>query len=424
LRAPKNNPKYIPQKPCLRGFLAAKSEFSGGPRGHFLSMAEELSYVLVTPYSIRKSRTGGILARLISRTGLEVVAARMYAPSAGLVEKYAATIVNDPEPRHRATQELIRKYVVANFGPSNGVRPRVLFLVFKGEDAVNKLRSTVGHIVNERTSGETIRDTYGDYFADGNGNVTYFEPAVLAPPDAASAEADLKLWASFSDSDGGLIDEAITFPAGAKVEKTLVLIKPDNFRFPNARPGGVIDLFSRTGLYIIACKVHRMSVAQAEEFYGPVLDVLQDKLRGRSGEIARPLLEKEFSITLSDDVQTKLGDLLGPINGRENWEQIVRFMAGMKPSDCPADRRNEPGSEKCIALCYQGIDAVRKIREVLGPTDPSKAPPGTIRREFGQTIMVNAAHASDSPENAQREMGIVQIKENNLKPLIEGWFEK
>jgi len=46
-----------------------------------------------------------------------------------------------------------------------------------------------------------------------------------------------------------------------------------------------------------------------------------------------------------------------------------------------------------------------KIREVLGPTDPAKAPPGSIRREFGSTIMVNAAHASDSPDNARREMG-------------------
>jgi nucleoside diphosphate kinase len=386
-------------------------------------MAEELSYVIVTPYSIRKSRTGGILARLISRTGLDLVAARMFAPSEELVEKYAAGIVTDPEPRHRATQELIKKYVVKNFAPNGaGSRPRVLVLVFKGEDAVLKLRSTVGHIVNERTSGETIRDTYGDYMADANGTVNYFEPAVLAPPDAESAKKDLLLWASYSDKDGGLLDDAVSFPPGTKVEKTLVLIKPDNFRFPNARPGGVIDLFSRTGLYIIACKVHRMSVAQAEEFYGPVLEVLQDKLKGRSGEIATGLIEKEFSIKLSAEAQTKLGELLGPINGRENWEQIVKFMAGLRPSDCPADKRTDPGSEKCIALCYQGIDAVRKIREVLGPTDPSKAPPGTIRREFGQTIMVNAAHASDSPENAVREMGIVQIKENNLKPLIESWF--
>ena len=64
------------------------------------------------------------------------------------------------------------------------------------------------------------------------------------------------------------------------------------------------------------------------------------------------------------------------------------------------------------------MDAVRKIREVLGPTDPSKAPSGTIRREFGQTVMINAAHASDSPENAKREMDIIQITENNLQPLI------
>jgi len=387
-------------------------------------MAEELSYVLVTPYSIRKSRTGGIVARLISRTGLDLVAARMYAPSTELAERYAAGIPTDPDPSHRATQELIKKYVLKQITSTKGTKPRLLLLVFKGESAVAKIKATVGHIVNERTSGETIRDTYGDYLVDANGEVSYFEPGVLAPPDVESAERDLKLFAEYSDSDGGLLDTAIQFPAGTKVEKTLVLIKPDNFRFPNARPGGVIDLFSRTGLYIIACKVHRMTVAQAEEFYGPVLEVLQDKLRGRFGETAKRLVEAETGLQLSPEVESQLGDILGPIGGRENWEQIVAFMSGLKPSECPADKRNEPGSEKCIALCYQGVDAVRKIREVLGPTDPSKAPPGTIRREFGSTIMVNAAHASDSPENAAREMGIVQISENNLKPLIASWFAK
>jgi len=132
--------------------------------------------------------------------------------------------------------------------------------------------------------------------------------------------------------------------------------------------------------------------------------------------------EREFGFALNEDVQGRLGDLLGPLAGRENWESIVNFMSGMKPSECPADHRNEPGTEKCIALVYQGVDAVRKIREVLGPTDPSKAPPGSIRREYGSTIMVNAAHASDSPENAEREMKIVQMEENNLKPLIEAQF--
>jgi nucleoside diphosphate kinase len=245
---------------------------------------------------------------------------------------------------------------------------------------------------------------------------------VLAPPDAEAAERSLKLWASYSDCDGGILDGTVQFPAGENVEKTLVLIKPDNFRFPNARPGGVIDVLSRTNLYIIGMKVHFMSVAQACEFYGPVLDVLKDKLRDRAGTLARLALEQELGIKLNEDVQRQLGDLLGPISGQQNWESIVQFMAGTRPSECAPEHVNDPGTEKCIAIVYQGVDAVRKIREVLGPTDPSKAPPGSIRKEFGQTIMVNAAHASDAPENAQREMGIVKITENNLKPFIESFY--
>jgi len=129
--------------------------------------------------------------------------------------------------------------------------------------------------VHERTSGETIRDTFGDYITDDSGEVTYFEPGVLAAFDAEAVEQDLRLWAKFSDSDGGVLDRVIKYPAGKEIEKTLVLIKPDNFKFPNIRPGGVIEVFSRTGLYIVGFKVHRMSVAQAEEFYGPVLPVLE-----------------------------------------------------------------------------------------------------------------------------------------------------
>src|SRR5437773_12373458 len=133
-----------------------------------------------------------------------------------------------------------------------------------------------------------------------------------------------------------------------------------------------------------------MSVGQAGEFYGPVLPVLEEKL--------------------------------GTTSGRENWESIVEFMAGRKPSECPPEERDLPGTEKSIAIIYQGVDAVGKIRDVLGPTDPAKAPPGSIRKEFGQTIMINAAHASDSVENAQREMAIVRVAENNFKPLIENFY--
>ena len=116
---------------------------------------EELSYVIVTPYSMRKSRTGGIIARLISRTGLEIVTARMFAPSEELTKRYADTIVTETDPEHRATQELIRDYVLKNFtGKLNGQRARALMLVFRGPDAVEKIHHTIGHIVHERTSGE------------------------------------------------------------------------------------------------------------------------------------------------------------------------------------------------------------------------------------------------------------------------------
>jgi nucleoside diphosphate kinase len=382
-------------------------------------MAEDLSYVLLTPYSLRKSRTGGIISRLLARTGLELVAGRIFAPSPELVAAYAEMVAGEPDPKHSGTQELIRDYVRKNFAPDAEGRPqRVLLLVLRGEDAVARTRAITGHIVSPKPSGETIRDTYGDYIVE-DGRVVYFEPAVLTAPDPASAREHLDLWARFSDSDGGILEDSVVFPAGENVETTLVLIKPDNFRFPNVRPGGVIDTFSRTGLSIVGFQVHHMSVAEAEEFYGPVLDVLMDKMGEPSGKRARLAVEEELGLPLDDSVEAQLAGLLGPVAGRSHWETIVQFMCGTRPSQCTPAARNLPGSEKSVAVVYRGIDAVAKIRAVLGPTDPSKAPPGSIRREFGQTVMVNAAHASDSVENARREITILQLQKNNLKPLLD-----
>ena len=382
-------------------------------------MAEELSYVLLTPYSLRKSRTGGIISRLLARTGLELVGGRIFSPGRELANTYAEMAAGEPDPKHEATQELIREYVRKKFVTgADGTPSRVLLLVLRGEDAVSKTRAVAGHIVAERPKGETIRETYGDYIVE-NGRVVYFEPAVLAAQDSESARTHLAFWAKYSDSDGGILEDSVIFPAGENVETTLVLIKPDNFRFPNARPGGVIDTFSRSGLSIVGFKVHHMSVAEAEVFYGPVLDVLLDKMREPSGKRARLVVEEELGVPLDSATETSMGELLGPIAGRAHWESIVQFMAGTRPAQCPPDRRELPGSEKCVALVYRGIDAVAKIRAVLGPTDPSKAPPGSIRKEFGQTVMINAAHASDSQENARREMEIIRIAENNLKPLLE-----
>ncbi len=386
-------------------------------------MSSQLAYVIITPYSLHKSRTGGILSRLSTRTGLELVAARMFAPSAELVQEYAEHTISANDPQDRRIQQLIHDYILQNLAPDpkTGLRRRVMMLVFQGEDAARKARAVVGHISPNRRGGETIRDTYGDLIMDGD-QIRYFEPAVLASPTAEEADAKLKIWAKYSDSDGGLLENVIAYNPGEKGERTLVLIKPENFRFPTGRPGNMIDFFSRTGLFIVGVKLHRMSVAQAIEFYGPVREVLRTKLKDMVAAKARAALEKEFGFTLPAECEGQLGNLLGAPFGDNQFENIVRFMSGRSPSETPEAERNQPGSEKCIALVYEGVNAVRKIRDVLGPTDPSKAPPGSIRREFGSTVMVNAAHASDSEENARREIGIVKPAENHFKRVIDRFY--
>ena len=386
----------------------------------------QLAYVIITPYSLRKSRTGGILSRLITRTGLELVAARMFAPSAELVKEYSAAVISSHDPQDKKIQELIHNYILQNLAPDpkTGLRRRVMVLLLRGEDAVRKARSVIGHISAERSGGETIRDTYGDLILGESGEVKYFEPAVLAAPAAEEAEAKLKLWARYSDKDGGVVDNVVDHKPGEKVERTLVLIKPDNFRFPTGRPGNVIDFFSRTGLYIVGIKVLHMSVAQAMEFYGPVREVLRTKLKDVVASKAVGALEKELGFKIPADAAKQLGEALCPAFGDNQFDNIVRFMCGFAPSERPQADWNKPGTERCIALVYEGVNAVAKIRDVLGPTDPSKAPPGSIRREFGSTIMVNAAHASDAPENAQREFGIVQPGENNFKQVVESVYGK
>jgi len=384
-------------------------------------MPQELSYVIITPHSLNKSRTGGILSRLITRTGLELVAARMFGPGQELVRQYAEEVVSANDPQDRQIQLLIRDYILQNLAPDpkTGRRRRAMMLLFRGEDAVRKTRSVVGHISVDRRGGETIRDTYGDLVTDEGGQVRYFEPAVLAAPTREEAESKLKLWARYSDTDGGLLEPAAVYPAGETPERTLVLIKPENFRFPSGRPGNMIDFFSRTGLYIVAVKLHRMSVAQALEFYGPVREVLRTKLKDVAAAKAKAALEKELGFAIGPEDEKQLGELIGPLFGDNQFDNIVRFMAGRSGRECPVGELDNPGSEKCIALVYEGIEAVRKIRDVLGPTDPSKAPPGSIRREFGQNIMVNAAHASDSADNARRELGIVKIAENTFRRIVE-----
>lgn len=384
-------------------------------------MASELAFALINPYSIAKSRTGGILSRFMSRTGLELVAARLFGPGPELVSRYAGLIRAEPggDP---AIQEILASYVERGYAPDarTGRRRRVLMLLFEGEEAVDKIARVAGPIRANMEAGETVRDTYGDFLLDEKGGPRYVEPAVLVGTGRESVRATLRLWAEFSERDGGLIENAADAAFEEPVERTLVLIKPDNFLFPSARPGNIIDLFSRSGLRIIGAKVHRMSVAEAERFYGPVREILRTRLAEAVGARAARALQAEFAMEIPDGVRQALGEQLGPLYGDQQFEQIVHFMTGLRPRQVDAARRAEPGLQRSLALVYTGADAVNRIRGILGPTDPTKAAPGSVRREYGQDIMVNAAHASDSARNAEREMGIIRVEQD----MIRFWVDR
>ena len=103
----------------------------------------------------------------------------------------------------------------------------------------------------------------------------------------------------------------------------------------------------------------------------------------------------------------------------DQFSQLIEFMSGRRPEECDEEARKRQNSEaKCLVLIYEGVDAISKIRSVLGPTDPSKAPGGTVRRDFGSNVMVNTAHASDAPESVVREMKIIRIDQNSLATRI------
>ncbi|HCR85945.1 MAG TPA: nucleoside-diphosphate kinase [Alphaproteobacteria bacterium] len=70
------------------------------------------------------------------------------------------------------------------------------------------------------------------------------------------------------------------------------------------------------------------------------------------------------------------------------YDELVEFMA----------------SEPIVVQVLEGKNAILKNREVMGATDPSKAAPGTVRKEFALSIGENSVHGSDSKESAEREI--------------------
>ncbi len=386
-------------------------------------MAKELAFVLINPYTIAKSRTGGVIARYMRRTDLDFVGARMFAPGKELVDRYSR-LIRTIDPTQRETCKLIADYIQTSYSPDpvTGRARRVMMLLFEGEDAIRKIWDVTGSATLKSGSGETVRDTYGDYILDENGQVRYYEPAVLVSPTRKRAAATLCLWARYAARAPVIGDPAADVPVGDSVEKTLVLLKPDNFRIPSSRPGNIIDILSASGLRITGVKRFHMTVAQAEEFYAPVFDALRAKFPQFGTKRAADALAREFGFPIPDKCLISVCEQLGPVFARQQFESIVEFMTGYKPSEVSPSNKARLGRVGCLALVYEGHHAVGKIRSIVGVTDPNQARPGSVRREYGSNIMVNAIHASDSAANATREMKIISMDEDTITARIEKYY--
>jgi len=374
-------------------------------------MKTGLSYVLITPYAVAKNRTGGILSRLLSRTDLDLAGVQMFAADGAFAKKYAGVL------RERYPGGPLADYVDRNLAKLNGAGS--LLLLFRGGDPCGQLMRVCGDIDTREASGGTVMDTYGDLvFSPGNpGEVTHFEPAVQTARSQSEADGDLRMMADFLKDRGNLVDgfSDSSEVERTKCERTLVILKPDNWTYNSSRPGAIIDMFSATGLRIVGAKIHRFSLAQALEFYGPVEAMLKKKLAGRFGSRARELLEREFGFAMGEETAGTLSETFGTDCAVNEFAGLVEFMSGKRPGGSDPEK---PGDVKCMILIYEGENAVAKIRDALGPTNPADAPPGTVRREFGQSVMVNTAHASDSAESFLREKGIVGMDENTLGAII------
>jgi nucleoside diphosphate kinase len=386
-------------------------------------MTTELTYVVITPYSLIKSRTGNIIARLMSFSDCDLVGIRMMRPSDVFVDEYIKRVKSlSIEPK---VEKALVDYIDQNLRSDNilGQANRCLFLLFAGENAVERIYEVVGKLTTEaesEASRGTIRGTYCDYITTPDGMVRYFEPAVLVPTNLEYARNNLEMFAQLGFNDSGIYEEC------AEGETTLVILKPDNFFKHSVRPGNMIDMFSKTGLRIVGARLTRMSAAQGEEFYGALRDIFKKKLKCRIAEKIREGINGSFGFDITDEEYNVMANVIAEKNAMHEFSLIVKYMTGIDPSRVSPGDRNKPGTHQSLALLYRGPNAVLQTRERLGVTDPSMAAAGTIRSDFGQNILQNAAHASDSIENAIRERKIIGLYNdagNDCANIISNWLK-
>ena len=391
-------------------------------------MKNELTYALITPYSIVKSRTGGIIGRLLRLSNLELVGARMYVFSDAFVDTYARDL------RETTTDPALGQgwfdYIKENFSRGNrfGILPRCMLLLFRGDDARQHLKDEVIGSFTRTPVGDTLRGTYGDLVFDVWGNVDYFEPAAITAPNDEANTRHLALFAKYALTDGGILEDQLTFPEGQNIETSLVLLKPDNFERPSGRAGNIIDVFSRTGLFMAAAEVVSMTAAQGIEFYGHLRQLFVERLKGLVKNRLEETLSDSFDFQIGEKFYQDMADQLKELNAQHEFERIVQYMTGVDLKKIVDTKERETTSHtKCLAILYRGPDAIEKVRTRLGATNPSEAMPGTARSEFAQDLMRNGAHASDSTENATRERKILGLNNESqdtcrVKQMIEDYL--
>jgi len=385
-------------------------------------MTTELTYVLITPYSLIKARTGNIVARLMSFSGCDLIGVRMMLPSDEFVDEYIRRVKSlciDPK-----VEKALVDYIDQNLRQKNilGQPNRCLFLLFEGFNAVERIYDVVGKLTTETESEAmlgTIRGTYSDYVTTPDGTVRYFEPAVLVPTNPDYARDNLELFANLGFNDSGVYEE---YAAG---ETTLVILKPDNFFKHSVRPGNMIDMFAKTGLRIVGARMIRMSAAQGEEFYGFLRDTFKRK-KFRVADKIKEGIESLFEFEISDAEYNTMADVIIGKYVTHEFSLIVKYMTGVDPNRVSPGDRHKPGMHRALAILYRGFSAVGKIRDRLGVADPTKAAEGTIRSAFGQNILQNAAHASDSVQRAIYERKIIGLYDDagdDCKTIIENWLK-
>ncbi len=378
-------------------------------------MSDQMAYALITPYSLFKSRTGGIIGRLLANARLEFLAARMFVFSDEFINEYKKVVC--PAGVEPKLAKAWQQYIDTNLRQDNpsGYLPRCMLLLFRGPNAVRHLKEDVIGGFTEQPVGDTIRGTYGDYVTDDKGDIRYFEPAVITCPDVERNDEHLRLFAQFAPADGGVLTGRIQYDQ-PDAQVSLVMLKPDNFERRSRRPGNIIDAFSLTGLRIVGAKLFSMTVAQGEEFYGPLKGIFVRKLKGNVTQEVYHRMHDAFSFPFSMADAEKVADMLAERNATAEFDRIVEYMTGINPEDViDTAQRATASKAKCLALLYEGSNAIDRVRTVLGSTDPTKAEPGTVRSDFGRDLMRNGAHASDSPDSATRERKIVGLAENDPK---------